>query len=55
MNYLITAGPTRTHQYYEDTDCMICHGTAGFQPVPANHEERTLESCGRCHEEEGQR
>jgi hypothetical protein len=53
MHPEIGAGPTRTHQYYEGMDCMICHGVGTFQPMPVDHEARTLETCGRCHEEEG--
>lgn len=43
-------GPTRAHLSYEGTDCMVCHGSDRFQPAPADHEGRSLESCSRCHE-----
>jgi mono/diheme cytochrome c family protein len=31
------------------TECLKCHGPEGFKPVPADHAERTEDSCQICH------
>ncbi|MFQ6116691.1 MAG: c-type cytochrome, partial [Candidatus Bipolaricaulia bacterium] len=31
------------------TECLKCHGLEGIKPVPADHAERTEDSCQICH------
>ena len=35
-----------------DVDCMICHGGDTFRPAPADHDNRPLSTCARCHQGE---
>jgi formate dehydrogenase gamma subunit len=30
-------------------ECLMCHGTGGMKPFPANHEGFTKETCTTCH------
>lgn len=45
--------PRRGHVSYQGIDCLVCHGGDSVQPAPADHDGRSLASCARCHEEEG--
>lgn len=41
--------PLMPHTFYQVEQCLICHGSQSFRPVPANHEDRPVEGCPRCH------
>lgn len=49
-----TSGPATPsavpHPLEGRSDCLMCHGLAGFKPSPADHVERTNDLCMACHE-----
>jgi len=49
----VGTAPTSIHTIYEGMNCLVCHGAQGFHPAPADHAQRTIESCAHCHEQGG--
>lgn len=44
-----SAAPKIPHTLEDRLDCLLCHGTAGLKPFPADHVARAVESCVYCH------
>lgn len=53
MNPRIVGPPRIPHIITEGTDCQTCHGSGGLKPVPADHEQRSNNTCLQCHGQGG--
>jgi hypothetical protein len=43
--------PAIPHDLDGRADCLACHAVGtGMKPAPANHAERTVETCQGCHQ-----
>ena len=45
--------PGVPHSLEGRSECIACHGPAGFKPFPADHAGRAGDLCLACHEREG--
>lgn len=43
------SAPLITHPIEGRKQCLTCHDVSKMMPMPSNHQDRPLESCGICH------